>query len=398
MISGPESPVGGTGFCSVNFGLFVVVATCSYHSSFIDERTRNVAGKKRREIKNLMVTGGCGFIGSNFIRHILDQRDFHGKIVNVDKLTYAGNPENLGDIGRRFGGRYAFERADICDQERMLDLFTRHDVDTVCHFAAESHVDRSIRRPGHFISTNIVGTFNLLEAARSRGRDFNLFHHVSTDEVYGSLGKRGVFREKTPYRPNSPYSASKAASDHLVRAYGHTYGLPVTISNCSNNYGPYQFPEKLIPLIILNAFERKPLPVYGDGRNVRDWLYVDDHCEAIWTIMKSGRTGQTYNIGGDSEMENIRVVEMICDILDGMTPVAGGSSRRELITFVKDRPGHDRRYAIDFAKLNRELKWSPRESFASGLRKTVTWYLENRGWVERVKSGDSLKWIEEHYR
>jgi dTDP-glucose 4,6-dehydratase len=358
----------------------------------------NVAGKKRKVIKNLIVTGGCGFIGSNFIRCLLGKSDFHGKIINVDKLTYAGNPENLDDIGKRFGDRYVFERADICDQEKILELFASHDVDTVCHFAAESHVDRSILRPAHFISTNIVGTFNILEAARSRGGDFSLFHHVSTDEVYGSLGKRGVFRETSPYRPNSPYSASKAASDHLVRAYGHTYGLPVTISNCSNNYGPYQFPEKLIPLVILNAFEGKPLPVYGDGRNVRDWLYVDDHCEAIWAIMKSGRTGQTYNIGGDSEMENIRVVEMICDILDGMTPASDGRPRRELITFVKDRPGHDRRYAIDFAKLHRELKWSPRESFASGLRKTVTWYLENKGWVDRVRSGDYLKWIEEHYR
>jgi dTDP-glucose 4,6-dehydratase len=358
----------------------------------------DVAKKKGRKIVNLMVTGGSGFIGSNFIRYLLEKSDFQGNILNVDKLTYAGNPENLRGIEDRFGDRYAFERADVCEQEKMLGLFARHDIDTVCHFAAESHVDRSIRRPAHFISTNIVGTFNLLEAARSRGESFNLFHHVSTDEVYGSLGKRGVFREKTPYRPNSPYSASKAASDHLVRAYFHTYGLPVTVSNCSNNFGPYQFPEKLIPLIILNAFEGKPLPVYGDGRNVRDWLYVDDHCEAIWTIMKSGRTGETYNIGGDSEMENIRVVEMICDILDDMTPGADGKSRRGLITFVKDRPGHDRRYAIDFAKLQRELQWSPKESFQSGLRKTITWYLENKGWVGRVRSGDYLRWIEEHYQ
>ncbi len=357
-----------------------------------------MAGDQRKPIVNLMVTGGCGFIGSNFIRHLLEKSDFQGRIVNVDKLTYAGNPENLDDIARKHSNRYIFEKADICDRERLLEIFTRYNIDTVCHFAAESHVDRSIRRPAHFITTNIVGTFNLLEAARGRGGDFHLFHHVSTDEVYGSLGRRGFFRETTPYRPNSPYSASKAASDHLVRAYGHTYGLPVTISNCSNNYGPFQFPEKLIPLIILNAFEGKPLPVYGDGRNVRDWLYVDDHCEAIWTIMKSGRRGQTYNVGGNSEMENIRVVEMICDILDEMTPPSDGKSRRGLITFVKDRPGHDRRYAIDSTKLRRELNWSPRESFDSGLRKTITWYLENKRWVDRVRSGDYLRWIEEHYR
>jgi len=302
------------------------------------------------EIKNLMVTGGCGFIGSNFIHYLLRQDDFTGRIINVDKLTYAGNPDNLEEIEKDYPDRYIFERADICDPGLMEDIFSRYKIDAVCHFAAESHVDRSIKDPGAFIYTNIVGTFNLLEAARSHDGDFILFHHISTDEVYGSLGKEGLFKETTSYQPNSPYSASKASSDHLVRAYGKTYGLPATISNCSNNYGPYQFPEKLIPLITLNAKDGEKLPVYGDGRNVRDWLYVEDHCDAIWNIMKSGRRGETYNIGGNMEMENIVIVEMVCDILDEITPIHRGKNgpRRNLITFVKDRPGHDRRYAIDF--------------------------------------------------
>ncbi|MCK9232530.1 MAG: dTDP-glucose 4,6-dehydratase, partial [Syntrophales bacterium] len=270
--------------------------------------------------QNLMVTGGCGFIGANFIRFLLERSDFRGRIVNVDALTYAGNPENLAGVAERYPGRYVFHKADICDVGALKGLFDSEGIDAVCHFAAESHVDRSIKRPEGFIFTNIVGTFNLLEAARARGEAFRLLHHVSTDEVYGSLGPEGLFTETTPYHPNSPYSASKAASDHLVRAYHETYGLPVTLSNCSNNYGPYQFPEKLIPLMVLNAREGNPLPVYGDGKNVRDWLYVEDHCEAIWTIMTRGLRGETYNIGGAQEMENIAIVRMICDILDELLP------------------------------------------------------------------------------
>jgi len=350
-----------------------------------------------QKVRNLMVTGGCGFIGSNFIHYILNKTDFSGRIINVDKLTYAGNPENVMEIEKMYPERYIFERADICDFSLMKELFSRYDVDAICHFAAESHVDRSIRGPGAFIHTNIIGTYNLLETARASAEQFILFHHISTDEVYGSLGKRGLFRETTPYRPSSPYSASKASSDHLVTAYSKTFGLPVTISNCSNNYGPYQFPEKLIPLVTLNAMERKELPVYGDGRNVRDWLYVEDHCEAIWTIMNSGKRGQTYNIGGNMEMENIVIVEMICDILDEIYGPDSGNSRRNLITFVKDRPGHDRRYAIDFTKLSKHLNWSPRESFETGLRKTIQWYIDNKKWVDRIKSGEYNSWIEEQY-
>jgi dTDP-glucose 4,6-dehydratase len=286
---------------------------------------------------------------------------------------------------------------DICDAAQLENTFAQYDIDAVCHFAAESHVDRSIKTPGDFIQTNIVGTFNLLEAAKARGDQFKLFHHVSTDEVYGSLGSEGLFREDTPYRPNSPYSASKAASDHLVRAYYKTFGLPATISNCSNNYGPYQFPEKLIPLIILNALEGKSLPVYGDGKNVRDWLYVEDHCKAIWTIMNSGKRGETYNVGGKEEMENIVIVQMICDILDEVEPPKDGKQRRSLITFVKDRPGHDRRYAIDFSKIHNELGWSPGESFTSGLRKTIIWYLNQKQWVENIKTGAYQAWITEQY-
>ncbi|OIP88562.1 MAG: dTDP-glucose 4,6-dehydratase [Syntrophaceae bacterium CG2_30_49_12] len=349
------------------------------------------------EIKNLILTGGCGFIGSNFIRYLLEAPDFTGRIINVDKLTYAGNIENLSGIGERYPDRYIFQRADICDLDLMRDIFLRYNVDAICHFAAESHVDRSIKHPKGFIHTNVIGTFNLLEIARTNAENFVLFHHISTDEVYGSLGLEGYFTEASPYRPNSPYSASKAASDHLVRAYHKTYGLPTTISNCSNNYGPYQFPEKLIPLIIINAMQGKPLPVYGDGKNVRDWLYVRDHCEAVWTVMQAGRRGETYNIGGNSEMENIVIVEMICDLLDEIIPPSTGRSRREMITFVKDRPGHDRRYAIDFSKLREELHWDPRESFASGLRKTILWYLDNGPWIDRVQSGAYQTWIAEQY-
>jgi dTDP-glucose 4,6-dehydratase len=348
-------------------------------------------------MKHMLVTGGCGFIGSNFVRYLLRESDFDGRVINVDLLTYAGNPENLADIEKTFPDRYVFVKADICDREKMAHVFGRYTVDTVCHFAAESHVDRSIVRPDAFIQTNLIGTFTLLELARTNQDRIALFHHISTDEVYGSLGKKGYFTEKTPYRPNSPYSASKAGSDHLVRAFHKTYGIPVTISNCSNNYGPYQFPEKLIPLMILNALEGKPLPVYGDGRNVRDWLYVRDHCCAIWAIMKQGKRGETYNIGGNSEMENITVVDMICDILDANIGRLNNRSRRELISYVKDRPGHDRRYAINSSKLKRSLGWSPEESFESGLRKTIAWYLDNRAWVDRVKTGAYQSWIHEHY-
>lgn len=348
-------------------------------------------------MKNILVTGGCGFIGTNFIRYMLNESDFEGQIINVDKLTYAGNPDNLVDISNSFPKRYFFIKADICDRPLMDKIFDDYNIDTVCHFAAESHVDRSIVKPDAFIQTNIVGTFNLLEAARSRQDQIIRFHHVSTDEVYGSLGKEGYFTETTPYKPNSPYSASKASSDHLVRAYHKTFGLPVTISNCSNNYGPYQFPEKLIPLVLLNALEAKALPVYGDGLNVRDWLYVRDHCTAIWTIMKNGSNGETYNIGGNTEMENIRIVEMICDIMDGLNTLKEKNTRRELITFVKDRPGHDRRYAIDYTKLTKALNWVPDESFESGINKTVQWYLNNQEWTARVRSGEYQSWIKEHY-
>jgi dTDP-glucose 4,6-dehydratase len=349
-------------------------------------------------MKNMLVTGGCGFIGANFIRYLLEESDYSGRIINVDKLTYAGNPENLAGIEERFPNRYLFFKDDICDKKRMDEIFEENEVDAVCHFAAESHVDRSIMSPDDFIQTNIVGTFNLLETARERIKKITLFHHISTDEVFGSLGKDGYFTERTAYQPNSPYSASKAGSDHLVRAYHATYGLPVTISNCSNNYGPYQFPEKLIPLIILNALEGKPLPVYGDGKNVRDWLYARDHCVAVWEIMKRGRKGETYNIGGNNEMENIRVVEMICYILDEIIGRPPSGSRRGLITFVKDRPGHDRRYAIDASKIRDELGWQPEESFETGIRRTIRWYLDNKRWTDNVISGEYQQWIKEHYK
>ncbi len=348
-------------------------------------------------MQNIMVTGGCGFIGSVFIRHLLLESDFDGRIINVDKLTYAGNPANLADVASKHSGRYVFVQADICDTEAIREAFETYDIDAVCNFAAESHVDRSIVAPDAFIKSNIEGTFNLLEVARSNLDRLVLFHHVSTDEVYGSLDAGGFFTEQSPYRPNSPYSASKAASDHLVRAYFKTYGLPVTLSNCSNNYGPYQFPEKLIPLMILNALEEKPLPVYGDGRNVRDWLYVKDHCRAVWEIMKNGTRGQTYNIGGRCELANIDTVNMTIDLLDDLQPREDRTSRRDLISFVKDRPGHDLRYAIDCSKLESELGWVPRESFESGLRKTIQWYVANGQWVERVRSGEYRKWMEQQY-
>ena len=349
-------------------------------------------------MQNILVTGGCGFIGTNFIYDMLSNAGFNGRIINVDKLTYAGNPDNLVAAEKKFVKRYIFEKADICDTRAMAAIFDRYAVDAICNFAAESHVDRSIIEPDAFIKTNIEGTFRLLELARRYKHQLKLFHHVSTDEVYGSLGMNGHFTEHTPYRPNSPYSASKASSDHLVRAYFKTYGLPVTISNCSNNYGPYQFPEKMIPLMILNALEGKPLPVYGDGRNVRDWLFVTDHCQAIWKIMQAGKRGEMYNIGGQCEMANIDLVERICDLLDDMVPGAAASPRRNLITFVEDRPGHDKRYAIDFSKLTDELGWLPQETFESGIRKTIEWYLDHQAWVDQIKNGAHYqRWMKQQY-
>ena len=348
-------------------------------------------------MNNLLVTGGSGFIGSNFIRYLLQESDFAGRIVNIDKLTYAGNPENLTDLEEEYPARYIFQRVDICDMDATDLVFKEYSIDTICHFAAESHVDRSIAGPSDFIHTNIIGTFNLLECARKYRDNLNLFHHISTDEVFGSLGAEGFFTEDTPYRPNSPYSASKASSDHIVRAYYKTYGIPVTISNCSNNYGPYQFPEKLIPLMILNALSEISLPVYGDGKNVRDWLYVKDHCSAIKLIMENGTRGKTYNVGGNNEMENIRIVELICDYIDEVEKPKTHGSRRELIKFVKDRPGHDRRYAIDSTKIQKELGWSPYESFETGLEKTIKWYLENSKWIDHVRSGEYQSWIDKHY-
>jgi dTDP-glucose 4,6-dehydratase len=347
----------------------------------------------------ILVTGGAGFIGSNFVLQQLQNESL--SIINLDKLTYAGNLRNLESIeGSR---RYEFVQGDIGDRQLVRRLLRKHRPRAIVHFAAESHVDRSIRGPEEFIQTNINGTFALLEEARTywaelSGDEHNQFRflHVSTDEVYGSLGpKDAPFSETTAYAPNSPYAASKAASDHLVRAYHHTYGLPTLTTNCSNNYGRFQFPEKLIPLMILNARDGKPLPVYGDGKNVRDWLYVEDHCEAIATVLRLGKPGETYNIGGWNEKPNIEIVQSICDLVDEMSPRPG--SRRELINYVKDRPGHDRRYAMDAGKIERELGWKPKETFETGLRKTVRWYLENEAWVRDVTSGAYRQWIATHY-
>lgn len=351
-----------------------------------------------RKFSNLLVTGGAGFIGSNFIRYVMTQTDFKGRIVNLDALTYAGNPESLGDIAATFGDRYVFVHADIRDKAKMGEIFDQYAIDSVCHFAAESHVDRSIVAPDDFIQTNIVGTFNLVQTAKERLGKMVLFHHVSTDEVFGSLGDTGYFTESTPYCPHSPYSASKASSDHIVRAYHDTYGLPTTISNCSNNYGPYQFPEKLIPLMILNALEGKPLPVYGEGINVRDWLHVEDHCSAIWTIMNAAAIGETYAVGGRCELKNIEVVKRICATVDRLAPpLASGKPRESLITYVMDRPGHDLRYAIDCSRLEQDLGWKQTETADSGFEKTVRWYLENKAWVESVRTGAYRQWIEKNY-
>jgi len=352
-------------------------------------------------MKNILVTGGCGFIGANFIKLALKQLT-EVKLVNLDKLTYAGNLENLREI--EADPRYRFVRGDICDSELLQKLFAEEQIDTVVHFAAESHVDRSIDGPAEFIQTNINGTFALLEAARSawlqEGQDSssNRFLHVSTDEVYGSLGETGLFKETTAYDPRSPYSASKAASDHLVSAYSHTYGLPVLITNCSNNYGPFQFPEKLIPLIFNNALNGKDLPVYGDGKNVRDWLFVEDHCQAILTVLQKGRLGETYNVGGNSEKQNIEVVRAICDLLDEKVGLlADGEKRQSLIRFVKDRAGHDRRYAIDAEKIKSELGWEPSLGFEAGIRLTIDWYLDNSDWVASVLDGTYQEYYAKMY-
>jgi len=358
----------------------------------------------------ILVTGGAGFIGSNFILDWLRAPAGDGAgpapggepVLNIDLLTYAGNLENLASVER--DPRYRFEKLDVCDRDAVLALMRAMKPRAIVHFAAESHVDRSILGPGEFVRTNIDGTFALLEATRAYWSELDAapraafrFLHVSTDEVYGSLAPDDPpFSETTPYQPNSPYSASKAASDHLVRAYHHTYGLPTLTTNCSNNYGPYQFPEKLIPLIIANALAGKPLPVYGDGMNVRDWLYVGDHCTAIRTVLRAGRPGETYNIGGNNEMPNLEVVRTVCRLLDAMRPAAEGP-RERLITFVADRPGHDRRYAIDARKIAGELGWTPSETFETGIGKTVRWYLDNQDWVAHVQSGAYKDWIAANY-
>jgi dTDP-glucose 4,6-dehydratase len=350
---------------------------------------------------SILVTGGAGFIGSNFVLNWVGAT--RGTVVNLDLLSYAGNPENLSTLDG--DARHLLVRGDIGEAEFVGSLLREHQPRAIVHFAAESHVDRSIASPQAFIKTNVQGTFVLLEQAKaywsglSEGdRQAFRFLHVSTDEVYGTLGPDDpAFSETTAYAPNSPYAASKAASDHLVRAYHHTWGLPVLTTNCSNNYGPFQFPEKLIPLMILNALENQPLPVYGDGMNVRDWLFVEDHCSAIRAVLANGRVGETYNIGGNSERANIDVVTTICDLVDEMRPRAAGGSRRDLITYVKDRPGHDRRYAIDARKISRELGWKPAAEFESGLRKTVRWYLDHLEWIENVRTGAYLDWINKNY-
>lgn len=352
-----------------------------------------------RSLQSILVTGGCGFIGSNFIRCLFAKPDFTGRIINLDALTYAGNPFNLVDIDKTYGGsRYFFVHGDITDPELLRNTFSEYDIDTVVHFAAESHVDRSIHGPAEFIKTNVMGTFLLLEAAREhwQDRDDVLFHHVSTDEVYGSLGESGKFSENSAYDPRSPYSASKAGSDHLVSAYCHTYNLPITVSNCSNNYGPYQFPEKLIPLMILNMDERKPLPVYGDGLNVRDWVHVDDHNEGVWQIINAGKTGTTYNIGGGNEQRNIDVIKNLCAVYADLQGI-DKQQIEALISYVKDRPGHDRRYAIDSRRIRRELGWEHSATFTEGLKATVRWYLQNKDWVETVRTGEYRRWLEQNY-
>jgi dTDP-glucose 4,6-dehydratase len=349
----------------------------------------------------ILVTGGAGFIGSAVVRHIIGNTN--DSVVNLDKLTYAGNLESLEAVAGH--ERYAFERVDICDSAELQRVFKEHRPDAVMHLAAESHVDRSISGPSDFIQTNIVGTYALLEAVRHYWKDLDpqaqalfRFHHISTDEVYGDLeGPEDLFTELTPYQPSSPYSASKASSDHLVRAWSRTYGLPTIVTNCSNNYGPFHFPEKLIPLVILNALEGKSLPIYGKGDQVRDWLYVEDHARALYQVVTEGVVGETYNIGGHNEKKNIEVVQTLCALLDELCPDSPHRPHADLITYVQDRPGHDQRYAIDASKIQRELGWVPVETFESGIRKTVEWYLANQPWVEHVKSGAYQQWISQNY-
>jgi len=354
-------------------------------------------------MQNVLITGGAGFIGSNFIRYLFEKTP-EVRVVNLDALTYAGSQENLKDLAA--DERYTFLQGDICDRALVDQVLRQHQIDTVVHFAAESHVDRSILGPAPFVQTNVTGTFTLLEAARhywleekALPREDVRFQHISTDEVYGSLAPEDPpFSESTPYAPNSPYAASKAASDHLARAYFHTYGLPVTVTNCSNNYGPYQFPEKLIPLVILNALEGKALPVYGDGGQIRDWLYVEDHCQAILLVLQQGVAGETYNVGGGNQPTNLEVVEQICDLLEEYRPLDSGESYRGLISFVPDRPGHDRRYAIDHRKIQAQLGWQPRHSLEDGLRRTVAWYLEHGAWVEAIRKEQGYQsWLEQNY-
>jgi dTDP-glucose 4,6-dehydratase len=355
-------------------------------------------------VQNILVTGGAGFIGSNFIRYLLNRRE-DLRIFNLDLLTYAGHLENLADVEKN--PSYHFIKGDINDSSLLEALFYKCKFDTVIHFAAESHVDRSIVGPAQFVQTNIVGTFNLLEAAKNAwlrdnkwtSSDSPRFHHVSTDEVFGSLSPTdSPFSELTPYFPRSPYSASKAASDHLVNAYFHTYGLPITISNCTNNYGPYQFPEKLIPLLVINAVNGKSLPVYGDGKQIRDWLYVEDHCDAIYRILENGRVGETYLIGGNNQPTNLEIVMEVCTILDRLLPYSRFMPHSQLIQYVADRPGHDRRYAMNIQKIHSELGWFPKESIHSGLEKTVHWYLSHGDWIQSVsKQKDFQDWIEENY-
>lgn len=370
---------------------------------------------KMRKLKNILVTGGAGFIGSNFIHYLFglssangnlfNDADFSGNVVNVDCLTYAGNLESLKDVEEKFGGkRYFFEKVDICNRPEIERILKQYDIDTIIHFAAESHVDRSILGPETFIKTNVMGTFTLLDAARSfwkkpdgTFRDDVLFHHISTDEVYGSLGETGYFTETTPYDPRSPYSSSKASSDHIAMAYFHTYGLPLTLSNCTNNYGPYQFPEKLLPLMISNIRDGKPLPVYGKGDNIRDWIYVEDHNRAVWLIVNKGRTGQKYNIGGENEWQNIKLLHKVIELAVEKLgkPV---SEIEKTITYVKDRPGHDKRYAIDCTKIKTELGWQRKMTFEEGLNATVDWYLKNTEWVDHILSGEYTKWIDANYK
>lgn len=374
----------------------------------------------KRKLTNILVTGGCGFIGSNFINYLLDNStsgeacfkdaNFKGRIINVDCLTYAGNPENLEAVEKEYGmsalgdkARYFFEKVDICDRTQIERIFKQYDIDTVIHFAAESHVDRSILGPEAFIKTNVMGTYTLLDVARNywrcsleNVRDDVLFHHISTDEVYGSLGETGYFREDTPYAPRSPYSSSKASSDHIAMAYFHTYALPVTLSNCTNNYGPLQFPEKLLPLMISNIKEGKNLPVYGDGKNIRDWIYVEDHNRGVWEIVNKSPAGEKWNLGGENEWENIKLLNTVID-LTAKELGKNAEDVRKNITYVKDRPGHDRRYAIDCSKAKTKLDWKRKMSFEEGLSATIRWYLSHGDWIEHIKSGAYKDWIAKNY-